>query len=1009
MSRSSLSGFSTCLSWRIACASLGLAVCFGATPGALDGGRAMSQYIRDQWGGDRGYPGGPVYAITQAADGYLWIGAEKGLVRFDGITFHLFEPKGTTTTAGPTVLGVAPAADGSVWARLRGQALVRYHHGALENILPGTGPPESVVSAMTRGRGDTMLLATLARGALAHRHGRFELVAPAAALGSFVIAMAETRDGGFWLGTRDAGLLRVHDGGVVPMTRGLPDQKVNCLLAGDDGEVWVGTDKGIARWDGVELTRSGIPPALHDLPALAMVRDRASNLWIAAGRTGLVRLTSQGIATFDSDQRSDRHVSAVFEDRDGNLWIGTDRGIERWRDPVFTPYSVAEGLPSDGTGPIYVDHEGRVWFAPANGGLGWLREGAVHTVAQAGLDHDVVYSIDGAADDVWVGRQRGGVTRLRTSPSGLQIERFTKADGLAEDSVYSVMRASDGAVWAGTLSGGATRIKNREFTTYTKTSGLASNSVSAIAEGIDGTIWFATPDGLSALSRGGWRTYTTRHGLPSNDVSTLLGDRGGHLWIGTGAGLALFRDGEIRAFTDAPPALHGSILGLAVDRHSFLWVNTPDRVLRVNRDALLHARLHDDDVRQYGLADGLLGLESVKRHRTIVADSRGRIWLTLRRGISVADPDLAEGRALPALAAIETMTADGVQLDVRRPISISSNRRRIAFGYTGLSLSVPERVMYRYRLDGFDADWSAPVSSRQAEYTNLGPGDYRFRVVASNSDGRWNGPEAVLPFAVQPLLWQTASFQGFALLLLALAGWGLYRLRMLQVARQLNVRFEERLTERTRIAQELHDTLLQGFVSASMQLHVAAERLPDDSPAKAPIGRVLDLMARVMDEGRNAVRGLRSSSTAPQDLEQAFSGIQQELAPGAEAAYRVIVEGRPRPLNPAVRDEVYRIGREGLVNAFRHSNASNVEIELEYRPKELRLFVRDDGRGIDPEAARSAIDGHWGITGMRERAERIGGTLKIRSRSEAGTEVELRVPGRAAFHREPFAATEKHP
>ena len=986
-----------------------VAVCFGATPGALDGGRAMSQYIRDQWGGDKGFPGGPVYAITQTADGYLWIGAEKGLVRFDGLTFHLFEPKGTTTSAGPTVLGVAPAADGSVWARLRGQALVRYHQGALENILSSTGPPESVVSAMSRGRGDTMLLATLARGALANRDGRFDQVAPAAALGSFVIAMAEARDGGFWLGTRDAGLLRVQGGAVQPITQGLPDLKVNCLLAGDDGELWVGTDKGIARWNGAEMTRSGIPAALHAVPALAMIRDQASNLWIAAGRSGLVRLTSQGIATVDSDERSDRHVSAVFEDRDGNLWVGTDRGIERWRDPVFTAYSVAEGLPSGGTGPIYVDHTGRVWFAPTMGGLGWLRDGVVHTVSQAGLDRDVVYSIDGAADDVWVGRQRGGVTRLRASPAGLQIERFTKADGLAEDSVYAVMRASDGAVWAGTLSGGATRIKNREFTTYTKASGLASNSVSAIAEGSDGTIWFATPDGLSALSRGGWRTYTTRHGLPSNDVSTLLYDRGGHLWIGTGSGLALFQDGEIRGFPDGPSALHVAIFGLAVDRNAFLWVNTADRALRVNRDALLHAGFTDADVRQYGVADGLLARESVKRHRTIVADSRGRIWLTMRRGISVADPDLAEGRALPALTIIEAMSADGVQMDVHRPISIPSSRRRVAFAYTGLSLSVPERVMYRYRLDGFDADWSRPVAGRQVEYTNLGPGDYRFRVIASNSDGRWNGPEAVLSFAVQPLFWQTASFQTLALLLLALAGWGVYRLRMLQLARQLNVRFEERLTERTRIAQELHDTLLQGFVSASMQLHVAADRLPDDSPAKAPIGRVLDLMARVMEEGRNAVRGLRSPSTAPQDLEQAFSGIQQELAPGAEAAYRVIVEGRPRPLNPAVRDEVYRIGREGLVNAFRHSNATNVELELEYRPQELRLFVRDDGRGIDPEAARSAIDGHWGITGMRERAERIGGTLKIRSRSAAGTEVELRVPGRAAFHREPPATTEKHP
>jgi signal transduction histidine kinase len=290
------------------------------------------------------------------------------------------------------------------------------------------------------------------------------------------------------------------------------------------------------------------------------------------------------------------------------------------------------------------------------------------------------------------------------------------------------------------------------------------------------------------------------------------------------------------------------------------------------------------------------------------------------------------------------------------------------------------------------------VAERQAVYTNLAPGSYRFRVMASNSDGLWNGTEASLPFEIQPLLWQTAWFQVSAVALCGLAGWGLYRLRVHQVARRLNARFEERLAERTHIAQELHDTLLQGFVSASMQLHVAAESLPEDSPARASLGRVHELMRRVIDEGRNAVRGLRSASSGPHDLEQAFSGVQQEVGINS-AQYRVIVEGRPRPLKPIIRDEVYRIGREGLVNAFRHSEATNIEIELEYGARELCVFVRDDGRGVDPQVIRAGSDGHWGITGMRERAQRIGGTLKIRSRAAAGTEIELRIPAHVAFER----------
>jgi signal transduction histidine kinase len=259
------------------------------------------------------------------------------------------------------------------------------------------------------------------------------------------------------------------------------------------------------------------------------------------------------------------------------------------------------------------------------------------------------------------------------------------------------------------------------------------------------------------------------------------------------------------------------------------------------------------------------------------------------------------------------------------------------------------------------------------------------------------GVLAVAITAGVPPFWQTAWFRLICVLAGVAGILALYRLRMQQLANQLNLRFEERLAERTRIARELHDTLLQGFVSASMQLHVVADRLPADSPARASVVRVLDLMGKVIEEGRNAVRGLRSSSSAPHDLEQAFSGIHQELAVSEHAEYRVIIDGKARPLNPIIRDEVYRIGREALVNAFRHSGAKSVELELEYASNDLRMLVRDDGCGIDPQVVRSGSDGHWGMSGMRERAANIGASLKIRSRAPAGTEVELTVPGDVAF------------
>ena len=968
---------------------------------ALDVDRALSQYVRDHWGGESGFPGGPVYAITQTTDGYLWIGAEKGLVRFDGLTFRVMDV-GAGTHAGPAVLGVAGASDGSVWARFRGIGLVRHRAGSVDNLLAGQGAPQSIVTAMERGTGGDMLLATLAHGGMAYRGGRFEVITVPGTLPSFVISIAEGTHGEFWLGSRDAGLFRVRGSQVSRLVERLPDLKINCLLAMPGGDVWIGTDRGVTRWNGTEITQAGVPAALRRTPALGFTRDRDANVWVAAGARGLLRVSPDGAVHAASEAgRSLGHVGVTFEDRDGNLWVGTDRGIERWRAPVFSTYSVAQGLPADTSGPVYAAADGRVWFGPSSGGLFWIRDGQVHQETAAGLPEDVVYSIDGGGRDVWVGRQRGGMTVLRVSDAGIAAERFTERDGLAQNSVFAIHRTRDGSVWAGTLSAGASLLSQGRLVTYDTRSGLPSNTVASLLEARDGTMWFGTPNGLAARSRGGWRTYTAADGLPSNEVNTLFEDRDGTMWVGTATGVAVVERGTVRQAGASVPELRRSIIGVADDGYGWLWIHATDEILRVNRRALTTGALQPADVRRYGVADGLPGVGTARRHRIVAKDSKGRLWFALTRGLSIADPARADGRALPAVTFVEQLTADGVPLDVRGPIRVPSSRRRIAVGYAGLSLSVPERVRFRYRLDGFDRDWSDPVAERQAVYTNLAPGPYRFRVMASNSDGLWNGSEASLPFEVQPLWQQTAWFRLSALACAGLAGWGMYRLRVRHVWRRLDARFEERLAERTRIAQELHDTLLQGFLSASMQLHVAVDGLPEDSPARLSLGRVLGLMRQVIDEGRHAVRGLRSASGAPRDLEQAFAGVQQEVGIGAAATYRVIAEGRRRALKPAVRDEIYRIAREGLVNAFRHSGATHVELEIEYGVRDLCVLVRDDGRGVDPEVVRTGSDGHWGMTGMRERAQRIGATLRIRSRADAGTEVELRLPGHLAFERQP--------
>lgn len=978
------------------CAVPFVLLCLTCSSWAVDPDRAMSQYIRQRWGVEQGFPRGPVYAITQTPDGYLWVGTEAGLLRFDGLNFQMItDPARVFSIVG--VLGLMPDVEGNLWVRVQGPWMLRYRDGQFQNPL--ADERFSNITAMCQATDGSLIASAPEQGTVVHRNGRFTILADATSLArSPVMSIAQTAAGDVWMGTRDAGLFRILNGETRAIMSGLPDPKVNCLLPDGAEGVWIGTDDGVARWDGRSLTPPGAEAALRGSQVLAMAKDRDDNVWFGTNVRGLLRLNDRGLMALDDiPGKGPSAVSAIFEDRERNLWIGGANGIERLRDSVFVTYTKAEGMPTENSGPVFVDAEGRTWFAPIGGGLYWMKDGKFGAVSAAGLPSDVVYSITGNAGTLWVGRQRGGLTRLRLGEHGVSAETFTRKDGLAQDSVYSVYRSRDGTVWVGTLSGGVSRFRDGQFTTFTRADGLASNTVASILETSDGTVWFATPSGLSALRDGKWRTYLTQDGLPSANINTLLEDSEGVLWIGTSAGIVYFSEGRIHGVASAPMSLRAPIFGMADDRHGSLWVTTSNHVMRAGRAQLMRDAIGDGDVRAYEVADGLRSVEGVKRHRSVVADAAGRIWFSMNRGLSVVNPSRLIASLAPAVAHIQSIEADGTRLELRDGVHIPAGRQRIAIEYAGLSLSLPERVRFRYRLDGFDTDWNAPVSVREAVYTNLGPGSYRFRVLTSNPDGVWNGSEASIEFEIEPVFWQTWWFRIGAALALALAVIGGYRMRMHRLTEQLNVRFEERLVERTRIAQDLHDTLLQGFLSASMQLHVAADRLPEDSAAKPPINRVLQLMTQVIDEGRNAVRGLRSSQELLPDLEQAFSMIKDEFPAKEDVEFRVIVEGRPRPLHPILRDEVYRIGREALVNAFRHSGANQIEVEIDYAVRQFHLMVRDNGRGIDPRVLNTGREGHWGLTGMRERAERIGAQFHVWSGPTTGTELVISMPNSIAF------------
>jgi signal transduction histidine kinase/ligand-binding sensor domain-containing protein len=983
-----------------------LAICFvvcAGLPGmawAVDPDRAISQYVRDEWGTEQGFPKGPVYAITQTSDGYLWIGTDEGLVRFDGWNFRLVKDDSGAFTI-TSVLGLAPDRNGCLWMRLQDMTVLRYCKGRFDR--PISAGANMNIAAMSVTRNGEVLLSKAEQGAFVFRDGGFRLLASATELPrSPVTSIAETPGGAIFMGTRDAGLFRIDGGKAVSIRKGLPDLKVNFLLPGGANDLWVGTDNGMARWNGSEFETTGIAPAGGRFQALVMLRDHDGNIWVGTDSRGLLRLNARGVASFTGESSFPQAITALFEGREGCIWIGHADGIERLRDSAFVTYSNAEGLPTDGNNPVYVDSTNRLWFPPVNGGLWWSKDSQHGHITADGLNDDIVYALDGAPDELWAGRQRGGLTRLTFNGAafngaGIAARTWTHADGLAQDSVASVYRSRDGTVWAGTLSAGASRLRDGRFTNFTEVNGLASNTVSAITRTADGTMWFATPGGLSKLSADRWTTFRTSAGLPSENVNCLLEDSAHVLWAGTAAGIA-FRTGEtFQVPRTAPAVLREPVVGMAGDRYGSLWIATSNHVLRVNRDKLLQGTLDDGDIREFGLADGLRGIEGVERNRSVIADSAGRIWFSLNHGISVVDPARLTRTSAPAIVHIEGISADGNTIAVGGPVRIPGGRKRITFTFSGLILSVPGRVRYKYQLEGYDPTWSDPSPLRDAAYTNLSPHRYRFRVMATNADGIWSPDAASIEFEVLPLFWQTWWF-GLGVLA-AVAGCivALYRLRLQQATNRMNLRFQERLAERTRIAQELHDTLLQGFLSASMQVHVASDRLPDDSAAKPTLNRALELMRQVIDEGRNAVRGLRSTASASFDLEQSFARIQQEIAGAEHVEFRVVVDGERRPLHPVLRDEVYRIGREAALNAFRHAQARKIEMELRYSPRNLTVTVRDDGRGIDPNVLQTGRDGHFGLVGMRERADRIGAQFHVMSSASAGTEIELSIPGKIVF------------
>jgi len=989
---------------RLVCTAL--IFCLGAAH-ALDPARGFDQYVHDRWGTDRGFVGGAVYCMAQTPDGYLWIGTDRGLVRFDGFNFTLIQHPIPSLPPIDRVWGMVRDGAGNLWIRLDAPRMLLYRNGEFHDVFSEFNLPETTFTAMTLDQSGGVLLTGLGSAVLQFREGAFHPIANSTEAPGTITSIAQSRDGRIWMGTRDGGLYVSDHGKISNGAAALPSVKINTLLPALNGGLWIGTDHGIRFLTGAGLLLDEWPAWVHKRQILAMATDAAGNTW-AGTDAGLIRITTSGQAVYFKGGEAPGHaVTSIYEDHDDNLWFGGQSGLERLQNGAFTTWSAKTLKTLTQTGPVYADDVGRTWFAPVDGGLYWLKNSRVQQVRVAGLDKDVVYSIDGGGGEVWVGRQRGGLTRLVPQGDSFAAQTFTQKEGLPQNSIYSVHRARNGTVWAGTVSGGVVAVQNGKIATWTRGEGFASNAVSAIAESHDRKIWVATPTGLMEWDGTRWKTWGLTDGLPSEDVRTCSEDSREVLWAATADGLAFQSGGRFHGFENVPDPLREQIVGIAEDGLGFLWFSTPDRVLRANRESLISGNLRASDIQAYGRSDGLIGFQGIRRDHSMVADAAGRIWVSVGQGIAVADPRLSYRDILPVHVRVDSLVSNGSDFLQGPDPKIPAGRKNVTFHFASDALSAPERIRFRYRLDGADQDWSEPVDSREVSYNNLEPGPYRFHVIGSRDGSLWNGPESAVSFSIDRAYWQTWWFRLGSFLAFVSAILLVLRFRTVAISRQLNARYQERLSERTRIARELHDTLLQSFQGLMLRFQTVDNMLPaNPATAKHVLGEALDRADEAIRESREAIQNIRPASARSPHLRDWLNAMLAELREeyardaGAAPEYEVIVEGGVKEVNPNTNSEIQRIAQEALRNSFQHARANKIEVEVIFRDAKFRMRFRDDGVGIDAAILeRGARAGHWGLMGMRERSASMGGHLEVWSKPGAGTEIELIIPGITAYDR----------
>ena len=934
-----------------------------------------------------------VLSITQTADGWLWLGGAGGLYRFDGVQFDAFVPVNATL---PTrnVSIVNAAADGGLWIGYRTGGASYLRDGRIRNYGETDGLPDRAVWGLEEDGSGRMWAAT-AVGLFYLEQGRWRKPAGTwqAAAGPYKTLMRDRR-GVLWA-QGDAGVYSLQPGET---------RFVRAPVAAGTGVLFELPDGNVVSWDALHarlnlLTGPGRPAPYRRWGSLgdpgSLLVDHHGDLWVGL-LEGLDYRAAGGIGRAASPQGlSGRAVGALFEDREGNIWAATSGGIDRFRPKRVTRLAIPEAAIG---GAMIADDGGGVWvgrYHVAVNAAGQVTAAPRWDLAGGGWG-SLLTSLARGNDGVMWGASLGTLRRFQGA-AGQAVDLPAATDGAK---VQALLADRDDSLLVALSRHGLYR---RSPQGHWQDTG-AQGEVHVMARSDVAGLWLGVHPGRVAQPQGaGWRSYGPAEGLTLGPVMALH-VQGRHVWAGGEKGVALFGANRFDRLGGVDGETFHGTSGIVELDNGDLWLNAFAGLFRIAAPEIARFARQRGYRVEYERLDQLDGLEGSAPYLSptpsLVLASDRRLWIARSTGLFQLDPTARPPPTPAPPVTIKTLGPPGDVRARRQPIRFPPGSTTLQIDYTSLALAMPERLRFRYRLQGVDAQWQEAGMRRSAYYSNLGPGDYRFSVSATDYGGKWSGPVTTLDFAIAPKATQTWWFKALCGLALLAAVHLAYRWRLLRLGRQMAMRLQERIGERERIARELHDTLLQAVQGLVLHVHAALLKLPEQATARLQIESALQQADEVLSEGRKRICELRGEDVGKPGFGDAVLAAAARLQADDTCPVRLTLSGAARELDAAVYHEALAIVTEALANAHAHARATGIDVELHYGRRDLRCILSDDGIGIPAAVFQDGgRENHWGMRGMHERAARIGARLTVRSAEGGGTSWQLDIPAALAYAR----------